>query len=82
MKDKFDYRIDHRMKVTALIPDQLIEEVRRFSGGKNITESLVVALDEWLALMKLKKLNQKLKKTPLHFRKGLSANKIRNINRR
>lgn len=35
------------MKVTALIPDELIEKVKAKSGGKNITESLIIALNEW-----------------------------------
>lgn len=36
------------MKVTALIPDNIIEDVTRFTGGKNTTDSLIKALEDWL----------------------------------
>ncbi|MCB1604557.1 MAG: type II toxin-antitoxin system VapB family antitoxin [Gammaproteobacteria bacterium] len=36
------------MKVTALISDELIEEVKRLTEGKNITESITIALREWV----------------------------------
>ncbi|MCR1795844.1 DUF2191 domain-containing protein, partial [Leptospira sp. id769339] len=36
------------MKVTAILPDDLIAEVQKYSGGKNITDSLQKALSEWL----------------------------------
>ena len=32
------------MKVTALIPEDIIAETKKFTGGKNITESLLIAL--------------------------------------
>ena len=70
------------MKVTALLPDKLIEEVRKYSGGKNTTEALVIALEEWLALTKVKRLNKRLKKKPLEFQKGFSAEHIRTLSRR
>ena len=70
------------MKVTALIPDELVEEVKRYSKGKNITESLIKALEEWVALEKIKKLNEKVDSNPLKFQKGFSGEKVREINRR
>ncbi|MER3446750.1 MAG: DUF2191 domain-containing protein [Candidatus Dadabacteria bacterium] len=70
------------MKVTALIPDELVEEVKRYSKGKNITESLIRALEEWLALEKIKELNEKVDANPLKFQKGFTGEKIRKINRR
>jgi hypothetical protein len=70
------------MKVTALIPDELVEEVKRYSKGKNITESLIKALEEWLALEKIKKLNEKVGANPLKFQKGFTGEKVREINRR
>jgi len=44
------------MKVTALIPDDLVNEVKDLTHGKNITESLIFALSEWIRIQKLKKL--------------------------
>ena len=70
------------MKVTALIPDKLVDEVKHYSGGKNITESLIVALQEWISLKKIKELNQQIGNKPLDFVKDFSSEKIRKLNRR
>ncbi|HEY4656755.1 MAG TPA: type II toxin-antitoxin system VapB family antitoxin, partial [Cyclobacteriaceae bacterium] len=43
------------MKVTALLPEDLIQEVRKASGGKNITESIRIALEDYIARQRLKK---------------------------
>ncbi|TGN06841.1 DUF2191 domain-containing protein [Leptospira ilyithenensis] len=69
------------MKVTAILPDDLIAEVQKYSGGKNITDSLQRALSEWLKQAKIRKLNTKLHKSPLVFQDGFSAENIRNLNR-
>jgi len=72
----------YRMKVTAIIPDQLIEEVKKVSGGRNITDSLIVALREWLEIRQIRELNAKVTKRPLSFHKGFSAGSIRELNRK
>jgi hypothetical protein len=69
------------MKVTALIPDDLIIEVKQYAGGKNLTESLITALKEWVSLRKIKELNKQVKKKPLKFIDDFSANNVRSINR-
>lgn len=69
------------MKVTALIPDDLIIEVKHYAGGKNLTESLISALKEWVSQQKIKELNKQLKKKPLQFMDDFSADTIRSINR-
>ncbi|HMV44173.1 MAG TPA: DUF2191 domain-containing protein [Leptospiraceae bacterium] len=69
------------MKVTAILPDQLINDVKEFSGGKNITESIEKALSEWIKLAKLKRLNKTIQEKPLSFRDGFSAEKVRKLNR-
>ncbi len=85
IKKILNYTIAHRiiviMKVTALIPDNLIEEVKEYAKGKNTTESLIKALSEWLKMQKIKKLNDRVLKTPLKFRKNFSPQKTRIINR-
>jgi len=43
------------VKVTALIPDELVEEVKHLTQGKNITDSLIIALNEWVESQKTKK---------------------------
>ena len=69
------------MKVTALIPDKLVKEVKRHSGGKNITESIIIALEEWLSLKKIIELNNEIESKPLKFHEGFSARAIRSLNR-
>ncbi len=71
------------MKVTAILPDELIFDVKELTGGKTITESIEKALIEWIKLAKLKKMNQTLEHgSPLSFVDGFSAEKVRKINRR
>jgi hypothetical protein len=70
------------MKVTAIIPDQLVEDVKKASGGKNITDSLIVALREWIEMKRIKELNAKVAKRPLSFHEGHSAGSVRGLNRK
>ena len=70
------------MKVTAIIPDELIKEVKKLTKGKNITESVTIALKEWLALKKVKELNQVIREEPLEFDVDFSAERARETNRR
>ena len=70
------------MKVTAIIPDEMVTEVKTLAYGKNITESLITALGEWIDLKHLKGLNTEIGKKPLKFKKGFSASSVRELNRR
>ncbi len=69
------------MKVTALIPDELIEKVKAKSGGKNITESLIIALNEYLNEKKVEDLIDKVNEQPLVWNDNFTADRIRKINR-
>ena len=69
------------MKVTALIPDDLVSDVKQLTQGKNITESLIKALSEWVSIQKIKTLNTKVAKNPLIFQDGFSASSARKISR-
>ncbi len=69
------------MKVTALLPDDIIQEVKKLSGGKNVTESILIALQEYIAQQRIRKSIQKVKEKPLQFREGFSAEKVRSLNR-
>lgn len=69
------------MKVTALIDDKLIAEVRKVSGGKNITESLVIALKFYLSHQKIDQVIQEIDEKPLQFNEDFTAYNIRKINR-
>lgn len=81
MTDTINYRIIYHMKVTAIISDEIIQNVKTLSQGKNLTESLIIALNEWIALKKIQALNKTIKRTPLRFSKDFSAQTIRKINR-
>lgn len=70
------------IKVTALIPDELVSDVKDLANGQNLTDCLITALSEWTELQKIKKLNDHVRKKPLEFRQGYSAQKMREVNRR
>ena len=60
------------MKVTALIPDEIINDVQQYTEGKNITDSLIKALSDWLYIKRIQKLNNEVRKEPLQFLDGFS----------
>jgi hypothetical protein len=70
------------MKVTALIPDEIITDVQEYTNGKNITDSIIKALSDWLYIKRIQKLNYEIKKEPLQFANGFSAEKIRKLSNR
>jgi hypothetical protein len=67
------------MKITALIPDDIIHDVQEYTEGKNITDSLVKALSDWLYIKRIQKLNGEVKKEPLQFLDGFNSESIRNL---
>ncbi|MEM7550179.1 MAG: type II toxin-antitoxin system VapB family antitoxin [Bacteroidota bacterium] len=67
------------MKVTALISDDLIEEVMKISGGKNITESITIALKEYLSQKKINQLQKEVSKQSMVMEE--EAQYIRKLNR-
>jgi hypothetical protein len=70
------------MKVTAIIPDEIIKDVQKYTEGKNITDSLIKALNDWLYAKRIENLNDNLARKPVQFKKGYSAEGIRNLNKR
>lgn len=72
------------MKVTAILailPDKLIEDIVTFSKGKNITESLKIALSQWTSQQNVNKLIQEVYTKPLDLDQT-DYSKIRTLNRR
>lgn len=67
------------MKVTAIIPDELILETKNLSNAKNITEALIIALNSYVALEKLKAMGESVRSKPVRFR--FSAEEVREVNR-
>ena len=70
------------MKVTAIIPDEIIKDVQKYTEGKNITDRLIKALNDWLYVKRIEDLNETLARNPLQFKNGYSAEGIRNLNKR
>ncbi len=64
------------MKVTALISDELIDRVKKVTGGKNITESLIIALTEYLQQKEISYLTQKLEIGPSKYFKEYSPEQV------
>lgn len=69
------------MKVTAILDDKLIKEIREATGGKNITDSLNIALQSYLSRYKIDKVIDEIEREPLEFREGFTAESIRKLNR-
>ena len=81
MSDRIFGEIKKEMKVTALIPDNLIKEILELTGGKNITESVIIALKGYIANKKVTYLIDEVSKEPLQFNEDFTAYGIRKINR-
>lgn len=71
-----------KTKVTALIDEDLISEIKQETGAKNLTQGLSMALQDWISTQKLLRAQKKLKKMPLRFVSGFSAESVRDLNRR
>ena len=67
------------MKVTAIIPDELVKETQNLSNAKTITEAMIIALGTYISIKKVKAMGETIKKKPLKFKH--SAEEIREINR-
>lgn len=67
------------MKVTAIIDDKIIEDAMKFSNAPTVTETLKIALNEFIRLQKLKHLTIQLKNQPVSF--DYTAEEIRKLNR-
>jgi hypothetical protein len=69
------------MKVTAILPDDIVADVKSLTKSKKTTEALIKALSDWISSQKLRKMNSEIIKKPLVFSNDFSADLIRNINR-
>jgi len=72
------YRIYNRMKVTAIIADDLVNDVKTYTRSSTVTEAITIALKDWLDVYKIKELNQKISQNPLFIDNG---QQIREANR-
>jgi hypothetical protein len=66
------------MKVTAIIADDLIYEVKEQTHCSTVTEAITTALRDWIDLYKIKELNKKIAQNPIDITRG---KQIRETNR-
>jgi hypothetical protein len=66
------------MKVTAIIADDLVNNVKAYTRSSTVTEAITIALKDWLDTYNIKELNKKISQNPLSIDNG---QQIREINR-
>ncbi|MCH7396659.1 type II toxin-antitoxin system VapB family antitoxin [Belliella sp. R4-6] len=68
------------MKVTAIIPDDLIAEAMELSKSGTVTDTLKIALITYIRSQKLKELGTMVFNEPLEFK--YSSQELRDLNRK
>ena len=66
------------MKVTAILADELVNNVKVYTRSSTITEGITIALKEWVDLHTIKELNKQIKQNPIIIENGQN---IREVNR-
>ena len=66
------------MKVTAIIADDLVNNIKAYTQSSTVTEAITIALKDWLNIYNIKQLNKEIGKNPIIIENG---QKIREINR-
>ncbi|MDR2633006.1 MAG: hypothetical protein LBC51_05200 [Treponema sp.] len=67
------------MKITAIIDDTLINNVKKFTHSSTVTEAITIALNDWIDIYNIKELNKQISKNQIIIKDG---NNIRQINRK
>jgi hypothetical protein len=67
------------MKVTAIIEDTLVNNVKEFTHSSTVTEAITISLKDWIDIYCIKELNKQVSNKPIHINTG---EKIRQINRK
>jgi len=63
------------MKVTAIIADDLINNVKAYTRSSTVTEAITIALKDWVDIHNIKELNKKIKQNPIHIDNGQNIRK-------
>jgi hypothetical protein len=66
------------MKVTAIIADDLVNNVKAYTRSSTITEAITIALKDWVEIYNIKELNKKISQNPISIDNG---QQIRELNR-
>ena len=78
LTDTIIYRIVYLMKVTAIIADDLVNNVKAYTRSSTVTEAITIALKEWVDIHNIKELNKMIRQNPINIENGQN---IREINR-
>ena len=60
----------NRMKVTAIISDDLIYDVKEHTHSSTVTEAITTALKDWLDIYSTRELNRKISEKPVCLDNG------------
>ena len=60
----------YRMKVTAIIADDLVNNVKAYTRSSTVTEAITIALKDWLDIYKIKELNKQISQSPICINNG------------
>ena len=66
------------MKVTAIIADDLVNNVKAYTRSSTVTEAITIALKEWVDIHNIKELNKMIRQNPINIENGQN---IREVNR-
>jgi Lhr-like helicase len=64
------------MKVTAIIADDLIKNVKAYTRSSTVTEAITIALKDWVDIRNIKELNNQIKQNPININNGQNIRKI------
>jgi len=78
LTDTILYRIVYLMKVTAIIADDLVNNVKAYTRSSTVTEAITIALKDWVDIYNIKELNKMIRQNPINIENGQN---IREINR-
>jgi hypothetical protein len=67
------------MKVTAIIADDLVNDVKAYTRSSTVTEAITIALKDWVGMYNIRELNRHIAQNPICIDNG---QQIREINRK
>jgi Lhr-like helicase len=65
------------MKVTAIIADDLVNDVKAYTRSSTVNEAITIALKDWLDIYNIKELNKKISQNPIHINNRRQINRSR-----
>ena len=65
------------MKVTAIIDDDLVNNVKVFTQSSTVTEAITIALKDWLDIYNIKELNKNISNNPIFIDNGQVIREIK-----